>query len=229
VLRLFVILLFSFVSQLGYAEGAGRDLLLIEAHAYRLTSDISILALQEGGRRYQQRLDGTISSGSEVAARLKDDLPRVSKQWQISVNFIQDNREVAASNSDVSFTNDLERVQGSLYERILQAKAEMSLEALNQSDRASLIALIALEQMVAEYMYYNINVFGGHAITDSKMSDNAALFRDSVAQITEHDSRRKAIEAKWKFIEKTLLNYNEQSATFIVMKTTDKIRSLLPV
>lgn len=206
-----------------------KDLLTLEAHAYRLTADVSILALQEGGARYQKRLDNTIAAGDEVAERLRSHFPTVVHQWQVSTGFVQQGRAVAAANSDINFSNDLEAIQNKLYQKIQQAKEHLSIEELNQSEAAALVALITLEQMVAEYMYYNSNVFGGHAVTNSRMADNAARFRDSVAQISGHDSNRKAIEAKWRFIEKTLLNYNQQSAAFIVMKTTDKIRSLLPV
>lgn len=226
---LFALFLPLFSLNLWAAAENTKDLLTLEAHAYRLTADISILALQEGGQRYQRRLDNTISSGNAVAERLRSHLPTVARQWQVSTEFVQQERAVAAANSDVNFTNDLEAVQNKLYQKIQQAKEKLSLEELNQSEAAALVAMIALEQMVAEYMYYNINVFGGHAVTSSRMADNAATFRDSVAQITGHDTNRKAIEAKWRFIEKTLLAYNQQSAAFIVMKTTDKIRSLLPV
>ena len=154
--------------------------------------------------------------------------------WLVSfaykkTKWIYGNGQMLMEKVDVNFTNDLAAVQRKLYQKIQQAKEKLSLEELNQSTAAALIAMIALEQMVAEYMSYNINVFGGHAVTDSRMADNAVVFRDSVAQITGHDANRKAIQAKWHFIEKTLLNYNQQSATFIVMKTTDKIRALLPV
>ncbi|KZZ46286.1 MAG: hypothetical protein MK185_15850 [Saccharospirillaceae bacterium] len=222
-------LLLPLISVNLWATERAKDLLLLEAHAYRLTADISILSLQEGGQRYQRRLDDTITSGNSVAERLRSQLPSVARQWHFSTEFVQQERAVAAANSDVNFTNDLAAVQRKLYQKIQQAKEKLSLEELNQSTAAALIAMIALEQMVAEYMSYNINVFGGHAVTDSRMADNAVVFRDSVAQITGHDANRKAIQAKWHFIEKTLLNYNQQSATFIVMKTTDKIRALLPV
>lgn len=204
-----------------------RNLLTLEAQAYRLTADISILALQEGGPRYQRRLDNTIASGNDVAVQLQQRWPGVTRQWQVSAEFVEDRRVVAAANSDVSFTNELEAVQNKLYAKIQQARNELSSEEFDPNEAAALVALIAMEQMVAEYMYYNINVFGGHAITNSRMADNASLFRNSVARIGDEDNRRKTIEAKWRFIEKTLLDYNQQSAAFIVMKTTDKIRSLL--
>lgn len=227
-LRWLFALLLPLASLSGMASTeTARNLLSLEANAYRLTADISILALQEGGRKYQKRLDQTIATGNALAADLSSRWPGITRQWQVSAAFMQEKRAVAAANSDVSFTNDLEAVQGKLYEKIHQAKLELLAENLRESDVASLVALIALEQMVAEYMYYNINVFGGHAITNSRMKDNATLFRKSVAQIENQDSERSAIQAKWRFIEKTLLNYNQQSATFIVMKTTDKIRGLL--
>lgn len=204
-----------------------KDLLNLEAHAYRLTADISILALQEGGRRYEQRLDQTIHSGNQLADKLRSRWPGVARQWQISAEFMQEKRGVAAANSDVSLTNDLEAVQNKLYEKIQQAKAELTTENLAASDTAALVALIALEHMVAEYMYYNINVFGGHAITNSNMQDNAVRFKQSVTSIESKADVSKRILAKWRFIEKPLLDYNQQSATFIVMKTTDNIRKLL--
>lgn len=206
-----------------------RDLLTLEAYAYRLTADVSILALQEGGPRYQKRLDNTMSSGSEVAERLRSHLPTVARQWQVSIDFVEKERAVAAANSDVNFAIDLENVQNRLHGKIRQAKEKLNPEELGQSELSALAAMVALEHMVAEYMFYNINVFGGHAVTELTIADNAALFRESVARIEGHDSVRKSIQAKWQFIEKTLLKYNEQSAAFIVMKTTDKIRSLLPV
>lgn len=206
-----------------------KDLLLMEAHAYRLTSDVSILALQEGAKRYHQRLDNTINSGDQLAVRLQPRWPAVSGQWQKSTEFVNAQREIAATNSDVNFTNDLDAVQKQLYTKIDAAKAELAIEEISGADYAANSALIALEKMVAGYMFFNINVFGGLAVTDLQMKQNAELFRDAIARMEGQDALKKQIQGKWTFIEKTLLNYNQQSATFIVMKTTDNIRELLSV
>ena len=115
-------LLLPLISVNLWATERAKDLLLLEAHAYRLTADISILSLQEGGQRYQRRLDDTITSGNSVAERLRSQLPSVARQWHFSTEFVQQERAVAAANSDVNFTNDLAAVQRKLYQKIQQAK-----------------------------------------------------------------------------------------------------------
>lgn len=204
-----------------------KNLLQLEAHAYQLTSDISILALQQGGDRYHQRLNQTIASGDATADKLSQRWPQVSSQWQQSVRFTNDQRQSAADNSDVNLTNGLEAVQQLLYQAIHTAKSELSVEEISSESYATYEALVLLEKMVAEYMFFNLNVFGGMAAVNTQMAENAASFRDAVSRMTAAEGIKQQVLRKWNFIEKTLLNYNNQSATFIVMKTTDKIREML--
>ncbi|WP_419812063.1 hypothetical protein [Bacterioplanoides sp.] len=204
-----------------------KNLLQLEAHAYQLTSDISILALQQGGDRYHQRLNQTIASGDATADKLSQRWPQVSSQWQQSVRFTNDQRQSAADNSDVNLTNGLEAVQQLLYQAIHTAKSELSVEEISSENYATYEALVLLEKMVAEYMFFNLNVFGGMAAVNTQMAENAASFRDAVSRMTAAEGIKQQVLRKWNFIEKTLLNYNNQSATFIVMKTTDKIREML--
>lgn len=206
-----------------------KNLLQLEAHAYQLTSDISILALQQGGDRYHQRLNQTIASGDAAADKLSQRWPQVSSQWQQSVRFTNDQRQSAADNSDVNLTNGLEAVQQLLYQAIDTAKSELSVEEISSESYATYEALVLLEKMVAEYMFFNLNVFGGMAAVNTQMAENAASFRDAVSRMTAAEGIKQQVLRKWNFIEKTLLNYNNQSATFIVMKTTDKIREMLQI
>jgi len=222
----FAVFLCTNVASVQAASTEVKDLLFLEAHAYRLTADASILSLQEGGARYHRRLDNTIRSGNDVAGRVEPRWPGVASQWQKSTTFVNNQRQVAASNSDVNFVNDLKEIQAQLYSKINAAKDSLSFEETSEDNLAALTAMVALEQMVEEYMLFNVNVFGGLAETETSMKKNARIFRNAVAKMTD-TSARTQIMSKWSFIEKTLLNYNQQSATFIVMKTTDKIRELL--
>lgn len=227
--RLITLLVFFACFTSSHANEEVSNLLLMEAHAYQLTADISILALQEGGDRFQRRLDQTIDEGGLVASSLKSRWPAVDERWHHSTRFANEHRLVAAQNSDVNFANGLEAVQGLLYSAIDSAKAELAVEDITSESYAVYEALIALEKMVAEYMFFNVNVFGGFGVMSSEMEANALLFRDALERISDNGQVKKQVLRKWNFIEKTLLNYNNQSATFIVMKTTDKIREMLPV
>lgn len=216
-------LLLTMISPVARADDSNRteSLLLMQALSYRLLGEISFYSLQQGGARYEQRLDTVIEEGNQHLATLATDQD-IHAAWQRVVDFINAHRSVAAAMSDVNFITDLEQHHQPLIERVNTQIAQLAPETVERYTRAR--AQLALEHIVAEYMIFNINVFGGHAVTEMEIQNNNHLLKSLINELSIEPQARDDMLRKWAFVERIVLNYNNTSAHFIVMRTADSVR-----
>lgn len=201
-----------------------QQLLTLEALAYKTTADASLVSLRQGDGLSRQRLQQTLIDTDKQVNELAGQWPQLADQWRSSRRFIEKNLEVAASNGDVRYPVNLDEQQQALYKAIRLAK-DGNEAAADADVRAMLQTLSALEQMVAGYMYFNINVFGGLSVTDNTIEAAAQRFRQLLPSLPADINRK--LQGKWQFVEKAILDYNNNSAVFIVRRTTDSMRDIL--
>ncbi|GGY33685.1 hypothetical protein GCM10011297_03360 [Bacterioplanes sanyensis] len=197
------------------------ELMRLHAMAYKVTADASLISLRQGDAMSRQRLAQTLQATQTQVDALASQWPQLGEQWQLSREFIEANIELAAANGDVRYPVNLDERQQALYQAIEQAREQNQ----GANERAVLRALIALEQTVAGYLYFNINVFGGLSATDNIIETATQSFRQALPGLPE--PLRQRVERKWSFIEGAVLDYNQNSAVFIVRRTTDSIRDML--
>lgn len=198
-----------------------ESLLELNAIAYRLLGEVSFYSLQQGAGRTEQRLQQVITDGNDLLAQM-DNNNSVLLAWQQAVAFIEQHKDVAVTMSDVNFITDLHQHHQPLLAAIEEMKQRYDEHAVLQYPRQR--AQLALEHIVAEYMYFNINVFGGHAVTEIEIQNNNRLLKSLFTELLISDQEKNDLQRKWSFIERTVLNYNKTSAHFIVMRTADSVR-----
>ena len=218
-MRIFLLLLLT--GLISPCLAASRDLTLFEANAYHLSTAVAVLALQQAAPKAQKQLDTVIARGNQLLQSKQ--WPLIAQQWQESLAFIAEKRDIAAAGSEAGFPNELLVVQGKLYAAIEQRSASAS----DRNDASTRdMALLTLEMITAEYMLFNINIFGGHAVIEASIEHNVALFRDELAALKAQDSDLgKDLMRRWTFVEGTILDYNNRSAPFIVLRTADGLRA----
>jgi hypothetical protein len=205
-----------------WAVASQQQLLQLQALAYKTTADASLISLRQGDSVSRQRLQQTLAAAQQRVDAVAEQWPQVVQQWQLSREFIESNIELAAANGDVRYPVNLDARQQALYQAINDAAAETQTA---DAELATLRALVALEQTVAGYLYFNINVFGGLSATDNIIETATQSFRQALPDLPE--PLRQRVERKWSFIEGAVLDYNQNSAVFIVRRTTDSIRDML--
>lgn len=198
-----------------------KQLLSLHALAYRLLGEVSFYSLQQGGGQTEQRLDRVIQLGNELIQGMAQP-NSLAKPWQEVVFFIEEHKSVAAAMSDINFITDLERHHRPLLNAI--ATAQTQYDDATVANYKTQRAQLALEHMIAEYMYFNINVFGGHAVTGTEIQNNNRLLKSLFKELPITEDQKNDLQRKWSFIERTVLNYNKTSAHFIVMRTADSVR-----
>lgn len=198
-----------------------ESILVLNAIAYRLLGEVSFYSLQQGAGRTEQRLQQVITDGNDLLAQMEQ-VDSVLLAWQQAVAFIEQHKDVAATMSDVNFITDLQQHHQPLLVAIAEMKGRYEEDAVYPYPRQR--AQLALEHIVAEYMYFNINVFGGHAITEMEIQNNNRLLKSLFTELPISDQEKNDLQRKWSFIERTVLNYNKTSAHFIVMRTADSVR-----
>ncbi|ASP40185.1 hypothetical protein CHH28_16545 [Bacterioplanes sanyensis] len=221
---MFRLLLCGMIWVSGTSWASQSDLLLFEALAHRSTADASLIFLRQGDGLSRQRLQATLLAADDQAALLRRDWPELVQAWQASRTFIEQNLEIAANNADVRFPVNLDGHQQALYADIVQAQQQADSSG-NQQQLAMLQALTALEQVVAGYLYFNINIFGGLSVTDNTIETAAEKFTQALPALPAN--LRQRLQRKWQFVEKAILDYNQSSAVFIVRRTTDSMREMI--
>lgn len=210
--------------QVNLSADTVRQRLFLQTLAYRSSAEFSLYSLQHGDRKSAQRLDAVLAEGQALANALKATWPELAPAWQDMTQFVDSNRAIAAKAEDVSFSIRLNENYSKLYAVLDGSIPDTSV--LDNETRRILNMLDSLEHMVSAYLFFNINIFGGLAVTDTGIEQQNKLFKALTAELNDAELRTQ-VERKWGFLESTLLAYNERSAVFIVTRTCDSIRELL--
>lgn len=199
-----------------------EDLLKLQIAAYELEASVSYFSLQQGDSRTEARLDEVLSRGNALAAGLILAYPQIAKLWNNAAAFTVERKASAASGEDVMFPRHFDQVKLPLYAALDKRVAAANFSGMSVARLKTYQALQSLEKITGAYLFFNISFFGGLSASNVGIIEENERFKQLVDEIGAKKSAR-----KWHYLEKTILAYNERSAVFIVVKTTDKIRELL--
>ncbi len=215
------------LSHIGGVNAADQNLVhqyrLAEALAYRTMSEFSVFSIDEGAARATKRLNEVLEQGNQQMSAVAGRWPAIAAEWNATRTFIDEHREAAVMH-DVTMPPRLEAQMQRLYKVFETDRPDDSV--LSAEQLVLHRALNSLEQMLAAYLYFNINVFGGHAVTETGIEAQSRIFESLLPKITDPELQQE-LSKKWLFVKTTLLAYNERSAVFIVDRTGQSMRALL--
>ena len=204
------------------------SLLLFEATVYRTLGDTSGYIYSENDRNSLKDLEATLQNGNKLVAGFESRWPMVAKHWQILTRFVYSDLINNEQADLVKFPRRYEVLQQNLVEALNSAKTDTAEGDILADKKPLLMSLIHLEQVVAGYTFYNINVFGGLSVPETGIENYNDMFKAEVQNLKADDAAlAKALTRKWRFIEKTVLDYNQRSAVFIVRRTASSLRTLI--
>jgi len=208
-------------------EKEAKTLLLFEANIYRTLGDMSDYIFKEKDQKTLQSLKQTIATGDKQLQVFAQRWPEIENKWRDVIHLMHSDLIDDKNSDNVKFPRRYEVAQQALTDEVKKAREQIALSEISASERPVLMALIHLEQIVGGYTFYNINVFGGFSVPDTGIEDYVALFKQEIDNLNKVNQKLAGkLQRKWRFIEKTVLNYNQNSAVFIVRRTAESLRDI---
>ena len=246
------LLLFSLPSFAYSAETASSADSLLKLHQLRLAAqkslgDFYMYNGMEGDQRYARMIDTSLQNGQALLGSLtqmpgdgsKALLAQLDQHW----NSYQSELKVLADTLKTQGYTDLQPVadlanhnqqlmalSAELYSKI-QQESGRTVSALTQLSREQ---SLLMQSIAVDYASRSASV-GGSFISsggeNSKSIDELAnhfvQVMDKLEQAPQNTEETRqslgAIKTKWRYIEKSLKNYNEKSVPFLVNKYSDRI------
>lgn len=246
------LLLFSLPSFAYSAETASSADSLLKLHQLRLAAqkslgDFYMYNGMEGDQRYARMIDTSLQNGQALLGSLtqmpgdgsKALLAQLDQHW----NSYQSELKVLADTLKTQGYTDLQPVadlanhnqqlmalSAELYSKI-QQESGRTVSALTQLSREQ---SLLMQSIAVDYASRSASV-GGSFISsggeNSKSIDELANefvhVMDKLEQAPQNTAETRqslgAVKTKWRYIEKSLKNYNEKSVPFLVNKYSDRI------
>lgn len=229
---------------------AESDSLLNDLHQMRLSSintltNFYMFTGLDADSKYDRRIQSSVkefaallerANQSAQAATISDTLNSVKKEWEHLNRLLQQNRQEMISKGvpnvrlvyDMGMDN-LKIVQSlsTAYQKILERpdnKFNTDIESIHS------LALIMAE-ITSQYAARGTTNLGPVFVGNSSktLEQMAASFRSELEKLkgnlkdTKADSIVGSIYSKWKFMEKSVNNYNENTVPFLVVSYNDRI------
>jgi len=211
------IALLSLMASLSHATT--NELQQLELLSYRLSSSFATFIFFEGQQEYLQQAKQHLAEGSELLTTIPDQHPQIHRKWNEAETFISDNTDRSFEGFDMTLEAGWSLLTLNLQEKIAE---------LNPRQQASAAFKLQLEfeQILVHYMKFANSTAGGYGV--SRASDT---IEDKVARaeaiINQDFSKNIRLKRKWKYIKKTILAYNSNTAPYIVMRVFDDMRRMV--
>ncbi|PAU62535.1 hypothetical protein [Pseudomonas indica] len=238
------------------AWAADPSATLLDLHQQRLATQRSLAAFfmfngMEGDQRYARMIDESLQLARSRLDKLGE-LPgesskalatRLAQEWQ---GYENDLKTLVSTLKTQGFTDlqpvadlaernrQLMELSGELYARI-QRESAFSVPPLTQQSREQ---SLLMQDIALDYASRSASVgatfFGGNegkAIDELAEQFSAGLARLEEAPANTAETRQglQVVGTKWRYIEKSLKNYNENSVPFVISKYSDRIIEALEV
>lgn len=201
-----------------------KDRMMLDALAYRSTTEFCLVTRNGGDKAALKRLKSVLAQADDINQTIGSEWPAIKSEWDETRNFMSVNETDAVAGNVVRLMPSLKIRQEKLYQAIKSSPIDSA--GLAPEDNTVLTMLGSLERMLASYIMYQTNMFGGHAMNDVNIEAESQQFEQALAQLADEKLKAK-IERKWHFVKDAFLAYNEKSAVFIVDRTSRTIRDLL--
>lgn len=209
-----------------------EQLLDIEIAAYQLSSAFSAYVLFTGSPKSSQKLESVIEMTAPILTNTNTNFPEISKQWQVSLDFIENNKElVFDDDADHRLVVSLASAQNLLYQMIDDKKQLIALNSLKASSplpalEEYLITRVSFERVVAQYSA-NAASSSGFAHSDVSIEENVSAFTARIENNTNSYNGSRRLNLKWSFVKRNMLKNPGQTSPFITLHTATVIREML--
>lgn len=205
-----------------------KNLLNIEISAYQLSGAFSAYVLFDGAPKFSRKLESTLTASQQVFENTKATQPNIYKQWQKSINFINENKNRVFDGTDNRLIVGLAIHQNQLYQLIEAAHLVRSNNKFtdNMAKHEYLEASLCFERVIAQYIGFSGS---GMGVIHSNISieDNVSAFNDAVINISNKNAEYQRLLKKWNFIKGNIVSASSQTAPFITLHTANGIRESL--
>jgi len=230
-LILFTLCLATFNANSRTQEHPLEQLLNIEIAAYQLSSAFSAYVLFTGSSKFSQKLESAIEMNGPILTNANTSYPEISKQWQVSLDFIENNKALVFDDADHRLVVSLASNQNLLYQMIYDKK---NLIAQNSLKASSLLPTLeeylntraSFERVVAQYSA-NAASSSGFAHSDVSIEENVSAFTTRIENNTHNYEGSRRLNMKWSFIKRNMLKNPGQTSPFITLHTATVIRNML--
>ena len=208
-----------------------EQLLHIEIAAYQLSSAFSAYVLFTGSSKFSQNLENIIDMTGPMLANAHTSYPEISKQWQVSLNFIANNKALVFDDDyDHRLVVSFASAQNLLYQMIDDKKQLISQtkpkgSPLSPALEEYLNTRLSFERVVAQYIA-NAASSSGFAHSDVSIEENVSTFTSHIENYTINYAEFQRLNLKWKFVKKNMLKNPGQTSPFITLHTVTDIREI---
>lgn len=232
--NIFIAFLLLLISSQASANSALIDHTIIVGQSM---SSFYMYNLSEGDLRYKsdyemllEKADNTLLNYEKEESLAANDL---KQKWQalrplLNYDLFQSEDYFVPGDIRIQYRNYL----NTLYKKVIDnTGSELALE-----QRLTLMAF-NMEMITARFFDISSSLYGGQSLTSDDMRMDPARvskqIKDNFKHLKElvHDQKLKkqisSIENKWNFIERTVINYDEESAYLLVYYNKRKIHQLI--
>lgn len=208
-----------------------EQLLNIEIAAYQLSSAFSAYVLFTGSSKFSQKLESAIEMNGPILTDASTRYPEISKQWQISLDFIENNKALVFDDADHRLVVSLASTQNLLYQMIddkkeFIAKSNLKASTLLPALEEYLNTRVSFERVVAQYIA-NAASSSGFAHSDVSIEENVSAFTTRIENNTQNYPGSQRLNLKWNFVKRNMLKNPGQTSPFITLHTANVIRNML--
>jgi len=228
---LFTLCFATFNANSKIQENSLEQLLNIEIAAYQLSSAFSAYVLFTGSSKFSQKLENVIEMNGPILTNAHSSYPAISEQWQVSLDFIENNKALVFDDADHRLVVSLASAQNVLYQMIDDKKQFIKQNNLQTSSllpalEEYLNTRVSFERVVAQYIA-NAASSSGFAHSDISIEDNVSRFTSRIENNTHNYAGSRRLNLKWNFVKKNMLKNPGQTSPFITLHTATVIRDML--
>lgn len=197
----------------------------LELLSYRLSSSFATFIFFEGQQEYLQQAKQHLARGSELLKTISAEYQTIHEKWHHAEQFIADNTNRTFAGSDMTLEAGWSLLTLDLQESIAAENASSNIEN-SQSNNAQIAFRLQLnlEQILVHYMKFANSTAGGYGVSRARDTIENKVDRAELL-ILQHYKNNKRLQRKWKYIKKTILAYNSNTAPYIVMRVFDNMRA----
>lgn len=230
-LILFTLCIATFSANSKAQEPPLEQLTNMKIAAYQLSSAFSAYVLFTGSPKFDRKLNDAIDMTLPLLKNAQVRYPNITKQWQVSLDFIDNNKALVFDDADHRLVVSLTSAQNILYQMIADEK-QLIIQDSSQSSNTSpplkegLKTRVIFERVVAQYMA-NAASTSGFAHSDISIEENVGAFSSRIKTITNNDANLKRLNTKWSFAKNNMLKKPGQTSPFLTLHTAADIRKTL--
>lgn len=216
-------------------ESLAKEIILFEANSYRVVTEFNVYMMQKD-KASEQRLFEVLATGDQLSLLFNKQSKDLMPSWGQYREFAW--KKHSHADGDTYIFNDMRILHRDLLSIVADVKGQLNSDLLPSRDLNKANAILLIEQLASEYLELSAATFGTFGFAGSEQAIQIEIrsiaFERTIQElkklyVVEPDKLKliNKVSLRWKFIRKTLLEYNERSAPFAVSRTVGYIRTQL--